>query len=130
MTKGTKEELAEIVASCLEALSELSSFEKSLATEYEGIERTLRHLEERRGNEPITAEVGQAMVLHIRKALEGNRLNAEGVHIVTLLLLKVSLLAQLGSGMNIETLEEARGEFEAWSEQWKAAKEAWDRYTA
>jgi len=130
MTTTVKEELAEIVASCLEALSELSKFENSLATDREDIGRTLRELEGRRGNEPVTAEVGQAIVLHIRKAMEGNQVSAEGIRALTLLLLRVALLAQLNTGMNIETLEETKKELESWFEQWKAAKDAWDQFTA
>jgi len=130
MTTTVKEELAEIVASCLEALSELSKFENSLATDREDIGRTLRELEGRRGNEPVTAEVGQAIVLHIRKAMEGNQVSAEGIRALTLLLLRVALLAQLNTGMNIETLEETKKELELWFEQWKAAKDAWDQFTA
>lgn len=130
MTTTAKEELAEIVASCLEALSELSKFEKSLAKDYEGIERTLRQLEGRRGNEPISAEVGQEIVAHIRKTVDGNQVNAQGIHIIMLLLMKVALLAQLDTGMDIEALEDAKKELESWFEQWKAAKEAWDQYTA
>lgn len=130
MTTTVKEELAEIVASCLDALSELSKFEDSFATDREGIGRTLRELEGRRGNEPVTAEVGQAMVSHIRKAIEGNQLSAEGIHLLTLLLLKVALLAQLDTGMNIETVEETKKELESWFEQWKAAKDAWNQFTA
>ena len=130
MTTTVKEELAEIVASCLKALSELSKFENSLATDREDIGRTLRELEGRRGNEPVTAEVGQAIVLHIRKAMEGNQVSAEGIRALTLLLLRVALLAQLNTGMNIETLEETKKELELWFEQWKAAKDAWDQFTA
>jgi len=130
MTTTAKEELAEIVASCLEALSELSKFEKSLAKDYEGIERTLRQLEGRRGNEPVTAEVGQDIVAHVRRAVDGNQVNAQGIHILMLLLMKVALLAQLDTGMNIGALEDTKKELESWFEQWEAAKEAWDQYTA
>ena len=70
------------------------------------------------------------MLLQIRKAIEGNQVSAEGIHILTLLLLKVALLAQLDTGMNIETLEETKKELESWFEQWKAAKDAWDQFTA
>ena len=129
MTTTVKEELAEIVASCLDALSELSKFEKSFATDREDIGRTLRELEGRRGNEPVTAEMGQAMVSHIRKAIEGNQVSAEGIHILMLLLLKVALLAQLDTGMSIESLEETRKGLESWFEQWKAAKDAWNQFT-
>jgi hypothetical protein len=130
MTTTAKGELAEIVASCLDALSELANFERSLAADYEGIEKTLRQLEGRRGNEPVVAEVGQDIVAHIRKAVDGNRVNAQGIHILMLLLLKVALLAQLDTGTNIEGLKDARVEIESWFEQWKAAKEAWNQYTA
>jgi len=130
MTATVREELAEIVASCLDALSELSKFENSLATDREDIGRTLRELEGRRGNEPVTAEVGQAIVLHIRKAVEGNQVSAEGIRALTLLLLRVALLAQLDTGMNIESPEETRKELESWFEQWKAAKDAWNQFTA
>jgi hypothetical protein len=51
------------------------------------------------------------------------------VHIVLLLLLKVSLLAQQETSMNTEALAEAKKELESWFEQWTATKEAWDQYT-
>jgi hypothetical protein len=129
MTTTAKEELAKVVASCIEALTEQSRFEKSIAKDIDGVEKTIRHLEGRRGNEPITAEVGQEILLHIRQAMNANQVNSQGTHILLLLLLKISLLAQQESGMDIETLAEAQVELESWLEQWTAANEAWDKYT-
>ena len=129
MTTTAKDELAEVVASCLEALSEQSRFEKSLVKDLEGLERTVRQLEGRRGNEPVTAEVGQDIAQHIRHVMSGNQVNAQGTHIILLLLLKLALLAQQDLGANVEGLAETQEELESWFDQWKDAKDAWDKYT-
>jgi hypothetical protein len=125
-----KEELAEVTESCLEALSELSKFEKSLAKDSEGVERTIRQLEGRRGNEAVTAEVGQAIATHVRQAIAGIQLNAEGIHVLMLLLIRIALLAELDSGAEIENPGDTQKEFQAWFERWTAAKDAWDKYTS
>jgi hypothetical protein len=129
MTTTVKEELAKVVAMCLEALAEQSRFEVSLETDFEGNERTIRELEGRRGNEPVTVEMGGNIALHLRRAINGNKVNAQGTHIVLLLLLKISLLAQQDAGIDVETLANAQKELESWFQQWETAKEAWAKYT-
>ncbi len=129
MTTTVKDELSDIVELCQEALSEQSKLEKSLASDYEGIQRTIRDLDIRRGNEAVTIETGQAIALLIRKMLNESQLSAQGTHILLLLTLKIALLAQLDKGMDIGTMSEAKKEFESWYEQWTAAKEALDKYT-
>ena len=129
MTITAKDELADIVELCLEAISEQSKLEKSITTDYESLQRTIRELEGRRGSEPVTVEMGQALALHIRKVISESHLSAQGTHILLLLVLKISLLAQLDKGMDIETMPDAKKELESWFEQWEAAKEALDKYT-
>ncbi len=129
MTTTVKEELAEVVASCMGALSEQSKFEQSLSSDLKNVERTMRQLNNRRGNEAVTVEVGTEIAEHVRKAIEAIHLSAQGVHILLLLLLKVTLLAQQETGASTETIGEAKKELESWFEQWTAAREAWDKYT-
>jgi hypothetical protein len=129
MTTTVKEELAEVVESCLGALAQQSKFEQSLSTDLKSVEKTIRWFNNRRGNEAVTVEVGTEMAEHVRRAIEAIHLSAQGVHIVLLLLLKVSLLAQQETSMNTEALAEAKKELESWFEQWTTTKEAWDQYT-
>jgi hypothetical protein len=129
MTTTVKKELAEVVASLLGALSEQSKFEQSLASDLKNVERTMRQLNNRRGNEAVTVEVGTEIAEHVRRAIEAIHLSAQGVHILMLLLLKVTLLAQQETAASTETIAEAKKDLESWFEQWTAAREAWDKYT-
>jgi hypothetical protein len=129
MTTTVKKELAEVVASLLGTLSEQSKFEQSLASDLKNVERTMRQLNNRRGNEAVTVEAGTEIAEHVRKAIEAIHLSAQGVHILMLLLLKVTLLAQQETAASTETIAEAKKDLESWFEQWTAAREAWDKYT-
>jgi hypothetical protein len=128
LTTTAKEELAKIVAICMEAILEQSKFEKSLTTDLKGVESTIKWLDGRRGNEPLTVETGRDIALHIRQAIKGNQVHAQDTHVLMLLLLKVALLAQRETVRNIEVLSDARKELESWFEQWKAANDAWNQY--
>jgi hypothetical protein len=129
VTTTVKEELAEVVDSCLGALAQQTKFEQSLYSDLKSVEKSIRWFNNRRGNEPVTVEVGTEIAEHVRRAIEAIHLSAQGVHIVLLLLLKVSLLAQQETSMNTEALTEAKKDLESWFEQWTSTKGAWDQYT-
>jgi hypothetical protein len=130
LTSTAKEELAKVVETCLEALAEQSRFEESLKADLKVIEGTVKHLDGRRGNEPVSAEVGNNIATEVRQAVNAIQVAAQGTHIILLLLLKVAVLAQQDEGANVETLADAKKELETWHQQWKAANEAWDNYSA
>jgi hypothetical protein len=129
MTATVKEELAKVSSLCEETLAEQSSFEESLARDFKAIERLLKQFEGSKGNHPITAEEARALALHVRQAIDGNQVNAQGTHILLLLLLQVSLLAQQNVDMKVEIPTEIQKTLGMWMEHWEAAKTAWNKYT-
>jgi len=129
MTSTVREELARVVSLCEETLAEQSSFEESLARDFKGIERLLKQFEGNKGNHPINVEEARELGLHVRQAIDGNQVNAQGTHILLLLLLHVALLAQQNIDMKVETPAGFQKTMGMWIEHWEAARTAWSRYT-
>lgn len=129
MTTTVREEFAKVVSLCEEMLAEQSSFEESLAIDVEATEHTLRRFEGSKGNHPVTAEEARTLALHVRQAINGNQVNAAGTHILMLLVLQVSLLAQRDIEMKVETPKDIENALGKWFEHWEAARKAWNQYT-
>jgi hypothetical protein len=129
MISTVREELAKVASICEETLSEQSSFEESLASDFQAVERTLKRLEGSKGNHPVTTEEARDLLLHVRQAISGNQVNAQGTHILILLVLQVSLLAQQDVEMKVEAHSEIERTLAAWFQHWEAAKKAWNKYT-
>jgi len=124
-----REELATIASSCEEALEEQARFEKSLESEFEAIEQTIKRFEASQGNQPVTAEEARGLALQVRQAVYGNQVNAQATRILMFLVLQVSLLAQQDPGMKAETPLNMKKGVGPWTKQWVAAKKAWNEYT-
>ena len=129
MTTTVREEFAKVVSICEETLVEQSGFEESLASDFEAIERMLKQLEGSKGNHPVTTEEARSLALQVRQAINGNQVNARGTHILILLLLQISLLAQQDVEMKVGTPADFEKTIEIWNERWEAAKKAWKQYT-
>lgn len=129
MAKTVREELAKIASLCEEMLAEQSDFEETLARDFKATELILKQFEGSKGNHQVTAEEARTLALHVRQAIDGNQVNAQGNHLLTLLVLQVSLLAQLDAEMKVEVPPDTEKALGMWFEHWEAAEKAWSQYT-
>jgi hypothetical protein len=129
MTTTIKDELAKVASSCEEALTDQSRFEEFLVSDFEAIDQIIKRFETSQGNQLVTAEEARALALHVRQAMNGNQVNAQGTRILMLLVLQLSLLVQQEIGMKVEIPENIESALKKWFDQWEAARKAWDDYT-
>jgi len=129
LTRTVREELARIAKLCEEMITEQSSFEESLTADFKDVELMLKRIEGSKGNHPVTAEDARTLALLVRQAIEGDQVNAQGNHLLMLLFLQLSLLAQQDVEMKVEASAEMEKALGAWFEHWDAAKSAWNQYT-
>jgi len=124
-----KDELAKVSILCEEMLTEQAEFEETLARDFKATDVILKQLEGSKGNHPVTAEDARVLALNVRQAIDGNQVNAQGIHLLMLLLLQVSLLAQQDLEMEVEIPPRVESALKSWLEHWEAARKAWSQYT-
>ena len=122
-----KEELANVASSCEDALTEQSRLEEFLARDFKAIDHLIKGLDLQRGNAPLTVEDARELALQLRQAISWNEVNAQGTHLLFLLVLQMSLLAQQSAEMRIDISENMEA-FGKWFEVWQRARSAWDKY--
>ena len=130
MTILIRDELTKIALLCEEVLTEQAEFEATLARDFKATDMILKQLEGSKGNHPVTAEDARVLALNVRQAIDGNQVNAQGIHLLMLLLLQVSLLAQQDPDMEAEIPPGAENALRRWFEHWDAARLAWKQYTS
>jgi hypothetical protein len=127
VTKTIREELASVASSCEEALEEQSRLEEFLAKDFRAIDHLIKGLDNKRGNATFTVEDARDLALQLRQAISWNEVNAQGIHLLFLLMLQVSLLVQQDSDMKIDVSANIEA-FQKWFNLWERAKGSWDKY--
>jgi len=127
LTTTIKEELAKVVSSCQEALADQSRLEGHLADDFKAIDRFIKNLDVKRGNAALTVEDARDLALQLRQAVSWNQVNAQGTHLLFLMMLQISLLAQQNHDMKIDMSAHMEALSE-WFGQWQKASSAWDKY--
>jgi len=122
-----KEELAKVASACEEALADQSRLEGFLSRDFKAIDRLIKGLDTQRGNAALTVEGARDLALQLRQAVSWNEVNAQGTHLLFLLMLQMSLLVQQDSDTRIDIPSNIEA-FEKWFELWERARGAWDKY--
>jgi len=119
--------LANVASACEEALAEQSRLEEFLSRDFKAIDHLIKNLDTKRGNATFTVEDARDLALQLRQAISWNEVNAQGTHLLFLLLLQTSLLVQQHPEMKIDVSVNVNA-FEKWFSLWERAKSSWDKY--